>query len=322
MASASAAAAAAVARRELREFRRLESTGNYLHEPPKLPRFQVDFSLELKIDEIVRIQKNRVSDFIEVTGETRLFSVLEDARSLVKGRLAAAAAESYSAAHYNATLAQVDSIMLEASKRAKSQFRLVDRVLSEQGVADTIRQVRFAENRFSGVSRVLPVKPALRFVQKAERRRSVIRGFSESIARYGSSMVGEIERVMATSTIAGINPDDAIDAVAGVDKAFEDERWKAERIWRTEGANAYEAAKLDTATHLNEAHDLELQKRLEAVFDARTGADSRYVDGQTVGLDELFQDNVGRRYARPPNRPNDRETLVYVDPEWDKQESA
>jgi hypothetical protein len=55
--------------------------------------------------------------------------------------------------------------------------------------------------------------------------------------------------------------------------------------------------------------------RDEKPLDARTGDDSIRVNGQTRDIDEPFND--GRRdYQNPPNRPNDRETVVYINPEW------
>lgn len=53
-------------------------------------------------------------------------------------------------------------------------------------------------------------------------------------------------------------------------------------------------------------------KQLLAVHDNRTGRDSVYVDLQMQRLMDPFHDNMGRVYQHPPNRPNDRESMVFV----------
>lgn len=52
-------------------------------------------------------------------------------------------------------------------------------------------------------------------------------------------------------------------------------------------------------------------KRLAATHDKRTGDDSRLLDGQTVPLDQPFEDWwYGGTYDHPPNRLNDREVVT------------
>jgi len=54
-----------------------------------------------------------------------------------------------------------------------------------------------------------------------------------------------------------------------------------------------------------------LYKRLVATHDKRTGKDSLVLDGQTVPLDQPFEDFwYGGTYPYPPNRLNDREVVT------------
>lgn len=54
-----------------------------------------------------------------------------------------------------------------------------------------------------------------------------------------------------------------------------------------------------------------MYKRLVATHDKRTGKDSLVLDGQTVPLDQPFQDFwYGGTYPYPPNRLNDREVVT------------
>jgi len=68
----------------------------------------------------------------------------------------------------------------------------------------------------------------------------------------------------------------------------------------------------DLIDNFGDAAEDEFAKQLVATRDDRTGDDSLFVDGQVRRLMEEFEDNEGRRYQHPPNRPNDREVVVVV----------
>jgi|GEM_PF-3811687 len=163
------------------------------------------------------------------------------------------------------------------------------------------------------------MKEALSFVQKTVSRRSVLRRYKRSIASWGNSLTNDIERTLSLSLLTGEGVDQGIDAIAACDDTFKDARWKAERIWRTETADVYESSKLDTAEYLNSEEDLSLKKQLTAIIDYRTGEDSIYVNGQVRELKKPFNDGK-KDYMSPPNRPNDRETVTYLEEDWLEEE--
>lgn len=91
--------------------------------------------------------------------------------------------------------------------------------------------------------------------------------------------------------------------------------WRAERIVRTEHSFAIHARALGDMQAAYPADGPEgglWVKELVSIFDQRTGKDSVYVNGQQRALDKPFEDNEGRVYMAPPNRPNDREVMVFV----------
>ena len=114
------------------------------------------------------------------------------------------------------------------------------------------------------------------------------------------------------STAAVVLPNGTVERVRtenipeGLFKRYE---YWAERIVRTEVANAYNTSKL---VALQEArNDLpDLKKKIIATFDNRTAYDSFYVHGQVRDVDKPFTDGAGRVYQNPPARPNDRETII------------
>ena len=89
--------------------------------------------------------------------------------------------------------------------------------------------------------------------------------------------------------------------------------WKAERIVRTEHSYAINARALADMQERYPGDEAEQWlKQLVAIHDTRTGDDSKYVDGQQRSLNAPFDDNEGRVYMHPPNRPNDREVVIFV----------
>ena len=86
--------------------------------------------------------------------------------------------------------------------------------------------------------------------------------------------------------------------------------WKAERIVRTETSYAANYRALEDFKQA--ADPSEWEKQLYATFDRRTGKDSKFVHLQTAPIDGMFEDNIGNIYPHPPNRPNDREVMVFI----------
>lgn len=138
---------------------------------------------------------------------------------------------------------------------------------------------------------------------------SLVSRYQTSVQKYGLGVISEIEQTLAVSQIMGKTPLEVTKSIAGKGGVFEGQFWKAERLARTEIANAYNFTEIQTLIDLQNEHgEKGLKKRITAMFDERTGDDSKFVDGQIRDLDEPFFDGI-REYQYPPNRPNDRETI-------------
>jgi hypothetical protein len=148
--------------------------------------------------------------------------------------------------------------------------------------------------------------------------RSRLRIYQRSFARYGAAAVSDIEEAVARAATLG-QPwtevrDDVWSAVRGV---VGDRQWMVDRIVRTETSTVYSSTALAAMIEEDDAEDDPMQKKLVAVFDKVTGADSKALHGQTVGVRELFTDRVrGTKFDAPPNRPHDRELIVAWRKSW------
>lgn len=130
-----------------------------------------------------------------------------------------------------------------------------------------------------------------------------------SVRAYGSDAITKMRGELARGSLAGETLPQTWERMA---KAVDIPPWKAERIVRTEHSYALHRRQLlDMPEMFGDRVD-EWRKELVATLDARTGADSVFVNHQTRKIDEPFEDNIGHVYQHPPNRPNDREVVVMV----------
>lgn len=228
------------------------------------------------------------------------------------------APDSFTTQDYRVALARVKAIIQATEDRI---------VKGDAGVlADAGRQARdlslghleeqiarFSEH-FEGTTRTVNLSAVARTLSEV-----LVEKFETSVRSYGLQGVQSIQRELAMAQLAGRFPREMADRVMTVTGFGPGERWKAERIVRTELAHSYSGAHLEGLKAANE-DDPGYQKMLVATLDDRTGDDSKFVNGQVRDLDEPFEDNEGRAYQHPPNRPNDREVEVATRPEW--QEGA
>ncbi len=141
-----------------------------------------------------------------------------------------------------------------------------------------------------------------------------------SMKAYGEEVIAKMRMTLARGQLANETVIQTADRLAQ-DLAIPD--WRAERIVRTEHSFALHRRQiLDLIDTFGNDTDAEWRKQLVTTFDDRTGEDSKFVDGQIRRIDEEFVDNEDRHYQHPPNRPNDRETVVFVPTELAQQIAA
>lgn len=138
-------------------------------------------------------------------------------------------------------------------------------------------------------------------------RESLIERIPQSLATWGTDVARRIRKELSASRARREFADNTIDAIQRVTGA---ERWKADRIFRTELFEGYNAAHLESLRTARDVYEIPAKKSAIATFDGRTDPDSYPVHGQVRELDENFVDGDGRSFLHPPGRPNDREKEI------------
>lgn len=210
---------------------------------------------------------------------------------------------------------------------------------------DSISLLEGLERAYTGVATPLRMREAQNMDAISRGAgASLLRRNAASVDRYGTMMISEFERDIRVGMLAGLSQYEMIASLTGrrgpsgpdvslravvvggqvrrvlteniPEGLFVRYRYFAERIVRTEVANAYNDARLG-ALFSARANDFpDMGKKILAHFDQRTAWDSVAVHGQVRRLEEYFQDGAGRVYLRPPGRPNDRETVIPWREHW------
>lgn len=219
-------------------------------------------------------------------------------------RIAKAAPGSYKANKLRIAraLALVAASTYKTATAAQLNTALTNAVLAaeQDGVAELDAWAKVHKQTLPPV----PIRPAHE-VLVASRLASA----APSIAAYEAAITRKITSAIAAGLLDTVTTaDELVDQVKVIAGT---ERWRAERIVRTELMNAYNATKHAT---LIEARDSGLtpgiKKTCIVTYDNRTDPDSLPLNGQVRDLEEMFVDGDGRSYLHPPGRPNDREVEV------------
>lgn len=228
--------------------------------------------------------------------------------------------QSFSAHHVRTVLVQATDAVRVFQKRLGGHLESNGKIAATLGQRHMIEAIKKLEKKFTGHAPVLQAEDAAVF-QKVYKRvqPALLNRFKKSEQLYGKPVVKKIRERLSLSVLTGDTVDEAVDRVAGVEGVFAGERWRAERIVRTELSYAYGVTK--QRSYEQTAQELpDLQKKLIATFDERTGDDSKKLHGQVRKVDEPFVwiNPHGEKieYMQPPNRPNDREISIPWRPGW------
>jgi uncharacterized protein with gpF-like domain len=184
--------------------------------------------------------------------------------------------------------------------------------------------VEVAERQFTGMAPALSVDRAaiLRGVRE-DVEPSLLDRYETSKKLYGGPVIENIKSTMAQSLVQNEGVDDSVNRVMARGGVFDGERWRAERIVRTELAWTYGATTQATMETMRDQDLPGLMKKLVETMDDRTGEDSKDLDGQVVPIDEPYvwdketKHGVERiEYQFPPNRPNCRAVSIPWSPGW------
>lgn len=235
--------------------------------------------------------------------------------------------------------AQVRQAQVVLSRRMAGALGGVTTEAQLEALRGFARDIALLERRFTGSEITVPVEEAARFRGVIDRRKtSLLRIHTDSFARYGAASVRKIEQEMSVSLATGETTAEAVDRVVA---AHSMEFWQAERIARTETAWAFNSTASDGIEDAAEEFP-DLMKRWTeyvedgsyAPMDDRVGVDSIAMHAQITDAAGVFtmpptaphadadgntvvsHSLVGKSWEYPPNRPNDRATVMPWRPHW------
>lgn len=224
-----------------------------------------------------------------------------------------------------ALLKQVDEVMGAMEAGLEEHLADAGKKAVELGVKHGADEYRALAKHFTGTTPIVNVDVPATFrglVKDVDS--SLLRRYRLQSRNWSTSAISQMERKLSISAATGKSLEDVVDDLLGVD-GFEGERYRAERIVRTEMAYAHGNAKLRSLEGIGEELDQPMFKRIIETFDDRTGDDSFVLHGQTVPIGEPFTWKTKRRgswvvleYMHPPNRPNDRAVVIPWDPSWEE----
>ena len=235
----------------------------------------------------------------------RLLAIAREIVAALEEQLKALAPGKFTTQHTRVVLVQVRAIVdilgAEFGERIGSELESIGEVAARVGRDGLIGQIDAWADKFAGsVRRIAPAEVAGDLLDPG-----LLEYYRVSRETYGMEAISKMRGVLARGPMSGQTLAQTWEQLA---EAVSISDVRAERIVRTEASFAANRRQLLDA----KAADLGLVKSLVTTFDTRTGPDSVFVDGQTRALDEPFSDNEGRVYQHPPNRPNDREAMVFV----------
>jgi hypothetical protein len=283
------------------------------------------------INALIKSHQAKVRGLVNRKGVAQLRKLYETTRAELEQRLAnlkkQGKGKTFTAYHSRVvllqTIAAIKDLAIGMSGQLKSNGRLVGTLSQKQLLAE----VKALEKRYSGHTPVLQVEQAAVLTGIYNKSHpSLLNRYKKSQKFYTVPVVKAVRMELAKAILTGETVDKAVDRVAAVDGVFEEQRWRAERIVRTEMAYAFGVTKQETMKELVTRDMPDMQKKLIATFDDRTGEDSKELHGQSVPINDPFVWEVKNskgiptgeviRYMQPPNRPNDREVVIPWRPGW------
>ncbi len=238
----------------------------------------------------------------------RMQAILDRSIASLERRLARLPQDRFTAQQTRSILIQQKAASIVFSRELNKGLRALGTDASELGRTALLAQAKAWDPTFPGtLRRLVRLEDAEELLDDV-----LLRHYRASVTRYGLIQIGQMQLLLAESQLRGETLEQATNRLAAAMNL--DKGW-AERITRTENSRAVHRRQLRDLkdTLPSDEHD-EWRKQLIAVVpsDGRTADDSRSVHLQMRKLADDFNDNEGRDYQHPPNRPQDRETMVLV----------
>lgn len=280
---------------------------------------------------VLKRNQQEADDLAHRIGPERLRAMLKRADEELKRRLHRAVGingpgrDSFTAHQIGVALMQVRRVTTQLGLGVRGLVVSQGGRAAEKSAESLLRYLSAAEKKFGGIAQPLNLREAgILDAAREGTNASVLRRLATSgdpgaaplhrakggvLARYGTKVVGFFEEELQQGFVQK-KPWADVRAALVERSPFLQEApafW-AERIVRTETMAAQNRAGLEGIKAAQEQVG-GMVKILSAVFDDRTGADSIAVHGQIRRVEEPFDTWYGK-FEHPPDRPNDRGTVV------------
>lgn len=288
----------------------------------------------MTINEILKLNRRQTARLIEGGSIRELRKTYEASRSDLETRLAKLVrdgkGETFTAHHMRMVLLQVREGLKQFTTVLNTHLATTGRRAGDLAYNHLVKSVKGLEKRFTGLTPVLRIEEAGVYSRVNKKvTPSLLNRYKQSEQFYTKPVVKKIRETLAHATIMNETVDQAVDRIVGVDGVFANQRWRAERIARTEMAYAYGTVQHAGLQELAKEEPA-MKRKLIATFDDRTGDDSKELHGQIRAVNEPFEWVVKNskgiptgqvvKYMFPPNRPLDREVVIPWKDDW--KESA
>jgi hypothetical protein len=287
---------------------------------------------------VLRVDRRQAIKLASQQGVSQTVAMLRKAQSDLNKRLKKAeslrgpGADSFTAAQLQTTLRQIRLVLLELQGGMRSLIVDHGQRTAEHAAQSTLKFIKTADKKFTGVNQRLAIREASVMSRAVSGAKSSILHRLEGdkkrgpgiLTRYGDTVVKRFEERLQQRFVTKKPWDDVRKELIDDSPFLQKPDWPgqppspkawAERIVRTEVMNAHGFAQFEGIRAVNKAVGGGMLKILVATFDDRTGADSYAVHGQIRRPEEAFEDWYSS-YQHPPNRPNDRETVVPHHMDW------
>ena len=281
--------------------------------------------------QILKADRNQALKLAQVKGVKQTRRMLREAQTTLNKRLRhveglrGAGKESFTAAQLRATLAQINSVLAEIKGGIRTTVVDDGKLTAERAAQHTLEYIQRADQKFTGIGQRLAIREAavldhaVKGAESSVLRRLMGEGGKEAkgiLERYGTNVVASFEERLRMRFLAKTPWNDVRNELIAESRFLQDApAYWAERIVRNEVMAAHNRAQYEGLRAVNKEVGGGMLKILAATFDNRTAADSYAVHGQIRRPHEAFED-WHHAYAHPPNRPNDRETVVPHNMEW------
>ena len=284
-----------------------------------------------KLFELHRRRVKRIVDRGSVRPLRQLYedSITRTQRALER-QISLGRSNSYSAQNHRIMLAQLRVGVRELTDQIGASVALKAQEAQVESLRTLVSNIQQADQMATGVMPTVALEEAAVFygvLQSADP--SLSRSYQTTMQTYGQQTINKVELELGSMLASGAA---MYDVVGNVTAMIQGERWRAERIVRTEVMHAYNAAHerglIEASRSIPELFGRwteNIDDMTGRGFDNRVAADSFALHGQITRPGGLFtmppSNSVspklwGSQFRFPPNRPNDRATLIPWRPEW------